>query len=205
MVVNCQYCWNYTLHHLFFPNHIFVTENKLHDLICNSELPNLRQNVWALDFINGTFLTDGIRISKYRDQQEKLELYYFKEGDVVACRKVNEIKVALNLSYISLQWKLFIDSSKKSHKAVLLHNGNTLPSIAISYAFHKMKETKDNIEQFLKCLSYDRHQSQLYGDLKVVALVIILPYAKYCYFCFKWNNQKKDVTKTRKIGFSGNI
>ena len=70
-----------------------------------------------------------------------------------------------------------------------------------------MKETYDDIKQFFKCLSYVKHQSQLYGDLKVVALVISLPldYAKYCCFLFKWNNQEKDATKTRKIRLSGNF
>ena len=38
------------------------------------------------------------------------------------------------------EWRLFIDLSKLSLKAVLLHNGNKLPSVPIARAMH-MKES----------------------------------------------------------------
>ena len=90
---------------------------------------------------------------------------------------------ALNIYHEADKWRLFIDSSKLSFKAVLLHNGNRLPSIPIGYAVH-MKDTYDNMEQHLKCINYEKHQWQLCGDLKVVALLLglQLSYTKYCCF-----------------------
>ena len=107
------------------------------------------------------------------------------EGDLVARNNVNELMAALNISYDPLEWRLFIDSCNSSLKAVLLHNGNILPSLPVGYTDH-MKETYSNIRQLLRCINYDQHQRQLCGNLKVVALVmgLQLGYSKYCcFFC----------------------
>ena len=49
----------------------------------------------------------------------------------------------MGTSYIPLEWRLFIDSSK-SMKFVLLHNGNKLALILIGHSI-QMKETYENI------------------------------------------------------------
>jgi len=45
----------------------------------------------------------------------------------------------LNFNHNSLDWQLFIDSSKLSLKAVLLHNDKTLPSIPVGHSVHNKK------------------------------------------------------------------
>ena len=40
----------------------------------------------------------------------------------------------MGISYIPNEWRLFIDSSKKSIKAVLLYNGNTIGYIKLWYS-----------------------------------------------------------------------
>jgi len=54
----------------------------------------------------------------------------------------------LQLEHISGQWRLFIDLSKISMKAVLLHNGNKFLSIPLVHAV-LMKETYENLQFFL--------------------------------------------------------
>jgi hypothetical protein len=49
------------------------------------------------------------------------------------------------------EWRLFVDSSKHSPKA-LLHSGNKHPSIPIAYAVH-MKETYENMKTYLTKLT----------------------------------------------------
>ncbi len=84
-------------------------------------------------------------------------------------------------------------SSKTSFKAVLLHNGNIKPSIPLGFATH-MKETYDNIKQFLRCINYDQHQWQLCSDLKVIAVVIDLQgwYTKYYCFLCEWDSHARN-------------
>ena len=46
---------------------------------------------------------------------------------------------------------MFIDSSVKSLKAVLLHNGNKFPSIPVGYSVH-MKEEYKNVKALLNMI-----------------------------------------------------
>jgi hypothetical protein len=55
----------------------------------------------------------------------------------------------LQLQYAPDQWRLFIDSSKLSLKAVLLYNGNKLSSIPLAHAGH-MKEHYASIQGYLE-------------------------------------------------------
>ena len=94
-----------------------------------------------------------------------------------------------DIEYNAKDWRLFIDSSKASLKAVLLHIGNALPSVPIGHAVH-MKETYENMKTLLTCVKYDQHEWLLCGDLKVVALVLGLQggYTKYSCFLCKWDS-----------------
>ena len=58
---------------------------------------------------------------------------------------------SLGISYEPDKWRLFVDSSKVSLKAVLLHDGNVLPAIPLVHAFH-IKETYENLKWLLNCL-----------------------------------------------------
>ena len=63
----------------------------------------------------------------------------------------------LRITHDPDEWRLFIDSSKTSLKAVLLHNGNVLPSIPVGHAVH-LKEKYDNMKQLLRCIKYGQNQ-----------------------------------------------
>ena len=171
----------------------FISQNELNDLVRDFELPKTKSELLGSRLQQWNLLADGVRISKYRDRQQQLEPFYFLDGNFVVCPKVHELMAALKITYDSSEWRLFIDSSKTSLKAVLLHNGNTMPSIPVGYAVH-VEETYDNIKVLLKCINYNQHQWQLCGDLKVVALVmgLQLGYTKYCCFLCEWNSREKD-------------
>jgi len=57
----------------------------------------------------------------------------------------------------SEEWQLFIDSSKSSLRAVLLHNGNIYPSVPLAYSVH-MKETHGSMHILFNCNNYDKHK-----------------------------------------------
>ena len=183
----------------------FISQNELNDLVRDLELPTTKSELLGSRLQQWNLLADGVRISKYRDRQQQLESSYFVDGNLVVCPKVHELMAALKITYDSSEWRLFIDSSKTSLKAILLHNGNTMPSIPVSYAVH-IKETYDNIKVLLKCINYNQHQWQLCGDLKVVALVVSLQlgYTKYCCFLCEWNSREKDSHYIKKDWLSVN-
>ena len=170
-----------------------MSQNELNDLVRDLELPKTKPKLLGSRLQQWNLLADGVRISKYRDRQKQLESFYFVDGNLAVSPKVHDLMAALTITYDSSKWRLFIDSSKTSLKAILLHNGNTMPSIPVGYAVH-IKETYDNIKVLLKCINYNQHQWQLCGDLKVVALVmgLQLGYTKYCCFLCEWNSREKD-------------
>jgi len=100
------------------------------------------------------YLDEGVKITLYRYCQKNLEEFFTMEGTLVACKYMYGLFKALNMSHCSGECRLFIDSSKVSLKAVLLHNGNVLSSIAVAHAFG-IKESDDSMKQLLQYIKYD--------------------------------------------------
>jgi hypothetical protein len=69
-------------------------------------------------------------------------------GSMVYCKDVCGLMEELQLQYAPEQWRLFIDSSKVSLKAVLKHNAKKHPSIPLAHAVH-IKESYANIQGLL--------------------------------------------------------
>lgn len=133
-------------------------------------------------------------MTSFRTRHEQLEPYFRKEDDLVFCSDVDSLMNALGIKHDPQEWRLFIDSSKLSLKAVLLHNGNRLPSIPVGHTVY-MKETYDNLKQLLNCLQYSKYGWHLCCDLKVVALLmgLQLGYTKYCCFLCEWDSRAKTL------------
>ena len=70
-----------------------------------------------------------------------------------------------------MEWRLFVDPSNRSLKAVLLNNGNKFSSIPVGHSV-KMKESHESMELLLSALNYQEHKWLICGDLKVVGLVL---------------------------------
>ena len=64
------------------------------------------------------------------------------------------------------------------------HNGNIYPSIPVAHAV-QLKETYETIKLLLDALQYPKYSWNIYGDLKVISLILGLQlgYTKYMCFC----------------------
>ena len=105
----------------------------------------------------------------------------------------------MNIPYKTAEWRLFIDSSKFSLKAILQNNGNVLPSIPVVYAVD-VKETYENMKEILRYLEYDRFGWQICGDFKVIAILLGLQkgYTKFCCFLCEWDSRARDLHYKKK-------
>jgi hypothetical protein len=118
---------------------------------------------------------------------------------VIACGAEIGLMQTLNIKHNSLDWRLFIDSSKLSLKAVLLQNGNTLPSIPVGHSEHN-EESYENMNILMDLINYDKFKWQICGDLKVVVLLLGLQqgFTRYCCFICEWDSRARTLHYSRK-------
>jgi hypothetical protein len=90
------------------------------------------------------------------------------------------------------EWRLFIDSSKRNLKAVLLHNGNNYASLPIDHSVH-LQESYENLELVLTKIGYTAHDWMICGDLKVLCMLLgqQAGYTKYPCFMCEWNSRAR--------------
>ena len=70
--------------------------------------------------------------------------YRFTTHSLCYCSDIFGLFNEIGIDYDPSDWRLFIDSSAKSLKAILLHNGNEFPSIPVGRSVH-MKEEYENV------------------------------------------------------------
>ena len=70
------------------------------------------------------------------DHHKDLVQFFLMEGDLVYYNDIDGLMAYLRITHDPDEWRLFIDSSKTSLKAVLLHNGNVLSSIPVGHIVH---------------------------------------------------------------------
>ena len=76
---------------------------------------------------------------------------------LVLCSDIPELIIELVVTSNASEWRIFIDASKRSLKAVLLHNGNRYASVPFGH-YVQLKESYENVSMFLKNIKYNEHK-----------------------------------------------
>jgi hypothetical protein len=128
----------------------------------------------------------------FHNCQDEFKCFFSLENDPVFCNDICSVMEALGHQHSIPEWRLFIDSSKVSLKAVLLHNGNKYPSVPLAHAVN-MKESYENMKLLLEKIHYEKYKWNICGDLKVIALLLRLQlgYIKYCCFLCEWDSRDR--------------
>ena len=87
-------------------------------------------------------LTLGTMFYWYRDCERELRQFFtFQNKSIlVYCNNIAGLIKSMGLDYDATEWILFIGSSSRSLKAVLLHNGNSFSSIPIGHLVARKKQ-----------------------------------------------------------------
>ena len=135
-------------------------------------------------------LERDVKVSYYRKRNRDLSSAFKVEGPFCYCNDIEELFPSLGAVHIANEWRLFIDSSKRSLKAVLLHIGNKKPSIPIAHSA-QLKESYDSIDYLLNAIRYSDYQWSLCGDLKVIGILMGLQggFTKHCCFLCLWDSR----------------
>lgn len=98
----------------------------------------------------------------------KFKQFCSKECPLVFCNNISGLIEQLRKDY---EWRLFIDSSKRNLKGVLLHNGNQLASIPITHSIN-LEETYENLKLLPEKVQYPFYKWIVCGDLKMLGMLL---------------------------------
>ena len=126
---------------LSFAPHL-LDQSDLNDLIRDLGLTKKKSELLASRLKQWNLLQNGVKGTFYRTRHAQLEKYFAAENDVCYCSDVPGLFEQFDFEHDPAEWRLFIDSSKSSLKAVLLHIRNKNTSIPVAYAYGLKKTYK---------------------------------------------------------------
>lgn len=173
---------------------ILVTQAQLNSIVAKLELSQRKSEVLA-QFLNmNHLLAPGTKVTAYRKRQSSLQNCFVVNDEKTSsyCRDIEELMTEMHIQYKADEWRLFIDSSKTSLKAVLLHQDSSKPSVPIAYSI-ETKENYEVLQKILQNVQYNKHKWKICCDLKVVAILRGLQagYIKYMCFICDWDSRYK--------------
>ncbi|GFX49455.1 uncharacterized protein TNCV_3342331 [Trichonephila clavipes] len=161
-------------------------------LIRNLGLPKDTAEVLGSRLKERHLLNSGVSFSWYRFREKESVHFFTQEGDLVFYNNVPAILEMFKIMYEPEELRLFIDSSKRSLKAVLLHNGDRYASVPVGLSVH-LKECYENLEFILNKLSYSDHKWTICSDLKVISMLLGQQsgYTKFPCFLCEWDSHDR--------------
>lgn len=176
-----------------------INQSELNDLVRDLNLNKQLSEILGSRLQQWNLLTKSTKITSFRKRNEALSEFFKKKESICICCDIDGLMAALGFVHKADEWRLFIDGSKSSLKAVLLHNGNELPSIPIAHSV-TMKENHDSMKMFLDAVNYEKYQWQICADLKVIAILLGMQagYTKFmCLFCL-WDSRADELHYSTK-------
>lgn len=175
------------------------TQIELNDLVRDLGLTKEKAELLGSRLKEKNLLAVGTSIYVYRKREQQFSNFFVQEGDLVYCSDIPGLMNEFGVEYKKEDWRLFIDSSKTSLKAVLLHNGNTYASIPVGHSVH-MKESYENLEIVLNKIGYSAHGWMICGDLKVTCMLLGQQggFTKFPCFLCEWDSRARDQHWCRK-------
>ena len=170
-----------------------INQKELNDLIRDLGITKEKAELLGSRLQQWNLLDNTCRITVQRIRDSTLAQFYEKNDALCFCKNITGLFAEINIEYKPEQWRLFVDSSSKSLKAVLLHNGNIYPSIPIGHSIH-LNETYDNVKCLLDSIQYKTHMWKVCGDFKMLGFFLGLQggYTKYSCFLCLWDSRAKN-------------
>lgn len=148
----------------------------------------------ASDLYNRNGLEPGCKVSFYKDRGAELDEYFEEfSNDTHSFVYMKDIegffRKFCKMEFDPDEWRLFIDSSMSSLKAVLLHNGS-LPEVPVFYS-KTLKEDYKFLKVLLDSINYSKYELRICADLKVLAILRGIKGGNVSFPCLKcfWNSR----------------
>jgi len=134
-----------------------ISQSELSDLIRDLNLSKQKAELLASRLQEWKHLDPKTQVTIYQNRNHAILPFFKKENDMCFCNDIKGLFDVMNTAYDRNEWRLFIDGSKYSLKAALLHIGNKKPSFPIAHAA-QTKECYDTMRTILAKIKYNEHQ-----------------------------------------------
>lgn len=175
-------------------------QSELNDFVRDLDLSKQAAELLASRLKEKQVLDQSVKVSFFRKREELFLPYFSEENKLVFCNDIPGLLGQLGISsYDPGEWRLFLDSSKRSLKCVLLHNGNVYGAVPVGHST-VLKERHDDITTVMGLLRYHEHNWIICVDLKMVSFLLGQQkgYTKFpCYLCM-WDSRAREKHWTQK-------
>ena len=136
-------------------------------------------------------LSTDTTFAMYKHSENEYIRFFAEKHSLVCCVDVQGLIKKLEVVYNSNDWHLFIDPSKSSLKAVLLHYANQFASISLAHSTC-MKEYCENIKLLSK-IHYNTHVWKICVEFKVLNMLLDQRsrFSKYPCFMCGWDSRDR--------------
>ena len=117
-----------------------ITTGELNDLVRDLQLTKNQSELLASRLQGWNLLNADAKVTYFRKRTADLTHLFTMSGELCYCNDIPALFTKFGIEHDAHEWRLFIDESKRSIKAVLLHNGNVHPSVPVAYSI-TMRET----------------------------------------------------------------
>ena len=176
----------------------FPNQEELDDLSKDLGLTNAKAEILSFRLMEWNLLAPSCKISKSRKRHVTFANFYTMSSYLdhpllCYCTYIQGLFQEVGIVYSASDWRLFIDCSKQSLKAVLLHNGNVYPSIPIAHSV-RMKEDRESVKILLELIRYNNHNWDVCGDFKMIAFLLGLQgdCTKHSCFLCLWDSRADE-------------
>ena len=175
------------------------TQSELNDLTRDLDLSKEAAELFGSRLKEKNLLAKGVSFYWYRNREKDFVKYFEEEDALVYCADIPGLMGQFKITYDKKDWRLFIDSSKRSLKAVLLHYGSDYASVPIGHSVY-LKERYENLALILDKVKYADHGWTVCGDLKVISMLLGQQggYTKYPCFLCEWDSRNRAEHWVRK-------
>lgn len=145
-------------------------------------------------------ISDSVRITFYCNTHQEYPRFFSLEKNLLYCIEIAQLLHKIGLVQCELKgWQLFIDSSKRSPKSVLRHNGNQFTSLRFCH-LTSLKEKNKAMKHVLEKIYYDQHEWFIGIEPKIRNILLgqKSEFIKYPYFLCMWVSRDTDQHYTKK-------
>ena len=170
------------------------SQPELNDLVRDLGLSKNAAEVLASRLQEKALLNQTTKVSYFRKREQDFVPFFTEENKFVYCHNIPGLLQELGIPlYSPNDWRLFLDSCKRSLKCVLLHNGNVYAAVPVGHSVC-LREEYNDIKTVIHLLKYHEHNWTICVDLKMVNFLLGQQrgFTKYpCFLCM-WDSRARD-------------